>query len=73
VWKQPADPEGLWERALADPSGYADYAVGFEGDAVWRAAKDRRLTALVEIHTTGQPRAVIFQAREHVRAQEQTR
>ena len=73
VWKQPADPEGLWERALADPSGYADYAVGFEGDAVWRAAKDRRLTALVEIHTTGQPRAVIFKAREHVRAQEQTR
>jgi hypothetical protein len=73
VWKQPADPEGLWERALGDPSVYADYAVGFEGDAVWRAAKDRRLTALVEIHTTGQPRAVIFQAREHVRAQEQTR
>lgn len=63
VWKQPVDPEGLWERALADPAEYADYVVGFEGDRVWTAAKDRRLTALVEIHTTGQPRAVIFQGR----------
>ena len=25
-------PEGLWERALADPAAYADYVVGFEGD-----------------------------------------
>ena len=61
VWRQPADPEGLWERALADPAKYADYAVGFDGDPVWKAAKDARLTALVEIHTTGQPRAAIFQ------------
>jgi hypothetical protein len=63
VWKQPVDPEGLWERALADPAAYADYAVGFEGDPVWKAAKDQHLTALVEIHTTGQPPAVIFQGR----------
>jgi hypothetical protein len=65
VWRQPADPGGLWEYALADPAEYADYAVGFEGDPVWKAAKDRHLAALVEIHTTGQPRAAIF----HVRAQ----
>jgi hypothetical protein len=63
VWKQPIDPEGLWERALADPASSADFAVGFEGDPVWTAAKERRLAALVEIHTTGQPRAVIFQGR----------
>jgi len=63
VWKQPFDPEGLWERALAEPAKYADYAIGFEGDPVWAAAKNQRLTALVEIHTTGQPRAVIFQGR----------
>jgi len=77
VWKQPVDPEGLWERALADPAAYADYVVGFEGDPVWTAAKDRRLTALVEIHTSGQPRAAIFQGRTQERApsrvQEQTR
>jgi hypothetical protein len=63
VWMQPADPEGLWERARADPAAYVDYVVGFDGDPVWTAARDRHLTAMVEIHTTGQPRAAIFQAR----------
>jgi hypothetical protein len=63
VWKQPVDPDGLWERALADPAAYADYAVGFQGDSVWTAAHNHHLTALVEIHTTGQPPAAIFQTR----------
>jgi len=63
VWKQPVDPEGLWERALADPAADADYAVGFEGDEVWAAARQWHLPALVEIHTTGQAPAAIFQAR----------
>jgi hypothetical protein len=66
VWRQPADPEGLWERALADPPAYADYAVGFEDDPVWKAALNRHLKALVVIHTTGQPRAVVFQGRGRV-------
>jgi hypothetical protein len=61
VWKQPSDPDGLWERALADPSAYADYIIGFEGDPVWKAAQDHHLTAIVEVHTTSQPRAAIFQ------------
>jgi len=73
VWKRPVDPEGLWERALADPAKYADYLVGFDGDPVWAAAENQRLTALVEIHTTGQPRAAIFQGRAQTRGQEQTR
>ncbi len=60
VWRQPSDPQGLWERALANPAGYADYVIGFEGDPVWGAATARHLPALVEIHTTGQPRAAIF-------------
>ena len=63
VWKQPSDPEGLWERALANPAEYADYAIGFQGDPVWDAARNRKLTALVEIHTTGQSSAAIFQGR----------
>jgi hypothetical protein len=67
VWRRPADPQGLWERALSNPAGSSDYAVGFEGDPVWKAAQDWRLTALVEIHTTGQPRAAIFQARTPLR------
>jgi hypothetical protein len=63
VWMQPSDPEGLWERALSDPAAYADFAIGFDGDPVWKAAQERRLAALVEVHTTGQPRAAIFQSR----------
>lgn len=63
VWKQPSDPGGLWERALADPAAYAEYVIGFEGDPVWKTAEDHHLKALVEIHTTGQPPAAIFQGR----------
>jgi hypothetical protein len=63
VWKQPVDPEGLWERSLADPASYADYVIGFEGDPVWASARDHHLPALVEIHTSGQPPAAIFQGR----------
>lgn len=63
VWKQPSDPEGLWERALQNPAQYADYVVAFEGDSVWQAIQSRHLQALVEIHTTGQARAVLYHAR----------
>lgn len=63
VWKQPSDPEGLWERALATPERFADYVVAFEGDPVWSATHGRGLKELVEIEVTGQPRAVLFRAR----------
>ncbi len=63
VWKQPSDPEGLWERALANPAAYADYVIAFQGDPVWTSARDHHLTSLVEIHTTGQPPAAIFLGR----------
>ncbi len=71
VWKRPSDPDGLWERALSDPAAYANFIIGFDGDPVWKAAKDHGLTALVEIHTTGQPRAAIFQGRTQGRTQDQ--
>lgn len=70
VWKQPADPEGLWERALADPARFADYVIGFDGDPVWKSAKDHHLQEFVEIHTTGQPPAVLFLGREQAHSQE---
>jgi hypothetical protein len=73
VWKRPVDPEGLWERALADPEANADYAIGFDGDPVWTAAQDRHLKALVVIHTTGQPAAGVFQGRTQTRGQSATR
>jgi hypothetical protein len=63
VWKQPVDPEGLWERALANPARYADYVVAFEGDPVWQAVHERHLTELLEIHVTGQARAIVYHAR----------
>ena len=63
TWKQPADPNGLWEHALADPAHYADYVVAFEGDDVWQAVQTRQLQPLVEIHTTGQARAILYRAR----------
>jgi hypothetical protein len=63
VWKQPTDPQGLWERALADPPTYVDYVVAFDGDRVWQAVVGDRLKEVIEIHTTGQPRAIIYQAR----------
>ena len=63
TWRQPADPEGLWEHALADPAHYADYVIAFEGDSVWQAVRDRHLSELVEIHVTGQARAILYRAR----------
>jgi hypothetical protein len=62
-WKKPADAEGLWERALADPARHVNFAIAFEGDAVDRAVDKRGLTLLLEIHTTGQPRARIYATR----------
>jgi hypothetical protein len=63
VWKQPADVEGLWERALVNPPQYADYVLAFEGDPVWQAVHDLALHELVEVHVTGQARAVLYRAR----------
>ena len=63
VWKQPSDPEGLWERALANPRQYADYILAFDGDPVWQAVHELRLRELVEIHVTGQARAVLYRVR----------
>jgi hypothetical protein len=63
TWKQPMDPDGLWERTLADPARYADYVLAFDGDQVWQVVQGRRLPELVEIHVTGQARAILYRAR----------
>ena len=59
-WKRPSDPEGLWERALADPPKYVDYVIAFEGDPVDKGADITNLRMLMEIHATGQPHARIY-------------
>jgi len=64
-WKRPSDPEGLWERALADPPRYVDFVIAFDGDAVDQRANKISLTELAEIQATGQPRARIFATAAH--------
>ena len=63
VWMQPSDPNGLWERALANPAEYADYVVAFEGDPVWQAMQGLHRRELVEIHVVGQARASLYSTR----------
>jgi hypothetical protein len=62
-WKRPSDPDGLWERALANPARYVDFVITFEGDAVDQAVNKSNLTVLTEIHSTGQPAARIYSTR----------
>ncbi len=62
-WKRPTDPEGLWERALADPPRYVDFVIAFEGDPVDERANKSNLNLIAEIHATGQPRARIYSTR----------
>jgi hypothetical protein len=59
-WARPSDPEGLWERALADPHRYADYVIAISGDPVASGVQKRDLTSMVVIHTEGQPPATLY-------------
>ncbi len=63
TWKQPNDPDGLWEQALANPSKYADYVVAMDGDAVDAGASKVGLTPLFILHVQGQPQATLYQTR----------
>ena len=67
TWKQPADPEGLWERALANPRAMADFSIAVDDDPVAQAAHENKLTAIAVIQTPGQPRATIYAARAAAR------
>jgi hypothetical protein len=60
VWKRPADPNGLWEQALADPARFVDYTIAFAGDPVSQQAKKTGLATLAVLHVSGQPEAVIY-------------
>ena len=60
TWKQPADPDGLWERALQHPAAYADFAVAFDGDPVATAAEHGEIKSLAILRVTGQPEATIY-------------
>jgi hypothetical protein len=60
AWERPTDPEGLWERALADPPRYVDFVIAFDGDVVDQQVNRAHLTELVELHAMGQPHAHIY-------------
>jgi hypothetical protein len=59
-WKRPYDPDGLWERALADPRNYVDYVIAIDDDSVATQVQRRDLTSMVVVHTIGQPPATIY-------------
>ncbi len=63
VWRQPSDPEGLWEQALQDPAKFTDYVVAFEGDPVWQAIAGHGMQAVAIIAVNGQRKATIFRSR----------
>jgi hypothetical protein len=60
TWKQPTDPEGLWELALQNPASYVDFVVAMEGDEVSRKVNRQGLTSLLVIHVSGQSTATIY-------------
>jgi hypothetical protein len=67
TWKQPVDPDGLWERALAKPAQYADFVIAFEGDPVCKGVQKQNLLPLAVIHVSGQPQATVYRARAQTR------
>ena len=63
-WKRPSDPDGQWERALADPASYVDYVVAIDSDSVAANVNKSDLDALLVLHVTGQPAATIYKTRK---------
>jgi hypothetical protein len=59
-WKKPVDPEGLWERALADPKRYVDYVVAGERDQTDLRVTKSELSSLTVIHSKGEPTVTIY-------------
>ena len=51
------------ERTLANPSGYAEFVVAFDGDAVWQAVHERGLPVVARIEVAGQHAVTIYRAR----------
>ena len=68
-WKRPSDPEGLWERALANPAHYVDYVIAFDSDAVAKAVNKSEFSTLTVLRVTGQPEVTIYKtsASNHAR------
>lgn len=59
-WKKSSDPDGLWERALADPPQYAQYVIAFQGDDVDKQVNKQPLHSFLILHVSGQPAVTIY-------------
>src|SRR6266568_2380367 len=59
-WKRPADPDGLWEKALQHPAAYADFVVSFDSDVVASTIEERELRAIEIVRVSGQPEATLY-------------
>jgi hypothetical protein len=59
-WIRPTDPDGLWERALANPEHNVDFVIAFDGDMVDRLVNKSKLSEFAEIHTSQQSPAKIY-------------
>jgi len=59
-WKAPTDREGLWERALANPSQYVDYVIAMQGDPVDTSVQKQGMSSVLVIRTAGQAPATIY-------------
>jgi hypothetical protein len=60
TWRQPADPEGLWEQALSNPSQHADFVIATEGDPVSTSVQTKGLIQIAQIHVPGQATTTIY-------------
>jgi hypothetical protein len=63
VWVQPSDPDGLWERSLANPSRCVDFVVAINGDPVADAMRTKSLPVISRIEVEGQLASTIYRAR----------
>ena len=60
TWEQPADPEGLWERALSNPGQLADFVIATESDPISTSVQTKGLIQIAQIHVPGQATTTIY-------------
>jgi hypothetical protein len=65
-WKKPSDPDGIWEKALANPRAHVEYVISFDGDDVDRMMNREGLTLKWVVNTPGQPVARVWETQRIV-------
>ena len=60
TWRQPSDPQGLWEQALSSSAQHADFVITTEGDPISTSVQTKSLMQIAQIHVPGQPTTTIY-------------